>query len=71
LPEIVLDSPFPLSLGKPWPPRIAGGQVVSLLVLSVPSLERVLRRITQLPDGQADTLIQPDEEPHGTKPILV
>ena len=41
------------------------------LMLLAKRLERVLRRIAELTDGQADALVQLDVELHGSKPMLV
>ena len=69
--EVVFDRPFLLGPEKLRRPRLAGAQLVALLVLAVPGLERVLRQISQLPDGQADALAQLDVQLHGSKPVLV
>lgn len=49
----------------------ASAQIKALLVLSMPALERVLGRIAELANGQADSLSQLDVPMHSTKPILV
>lgn len=43
----------------------------ALLVLPMPALERILRRVTELANGQGDSFTQLDIEPHGSEPIFV
>ena len=56
MPEVVLDGSFLVRLRVPRLARVACRQVMPLLVLAVPSLERVLCRIAQLADSQPTRL---------------
>ena len=44
---------------------------MTLLKLAVSGLQRVLRRVSQLTDRQADALAQLDVQLNGSKPVLV
>lgn len=69
--EVVPDGQLLVHLRVPRLAHVAGGQVKALLELAMPAQERVLRRIAELTDGQADALVQLDVELHGSKPVLV
>lgn len=60
-----MDRPFLLRLRVLRLARVASGQVCALLVLPMPALQRILGRIAELPDGQADSLTQLDVQLHG------
>ena len=69
--EVVQDGLLLVRLRVPGLAHVDGGQVKALLVLVMPALKRVLRRIAELTDGQADPLAQLDLKLHGSKPVLV
>ena len=69
--EVAPDGLHLVRLRVPELAHVEGGQVKALLVLVMPALERVLRRIAELTNGQADPLAQLDLKPHGLKPVLV
>ncbi|TDM05059.1 MAG: hypothetical protein C4K60_20245 [Ideonella sp. MAG2] len=67
----MFNSSVLVSLRVPWTAYVACWQVLAQLVLAIPGSERVLRRIPELVNGQADALTQLDVQLHGSKPILV
>ena len=46
-------------------------KVASPLLFPVPALQRVLGRVTQLPDGRPDTFAELDVQLDGSQPVLV
>lgn len=67
----VIDSQVLLGLRVLGVTDVALGQAVTLLVRPMPGLERVLRRIAKLADGQSNSLAQLDVELNSSQSIVV
>ena len=58
--QVVFNGPFLLCLRVLRPLHVASRQIKALLVLPMPVLERVLGRVAELTNGQADSFAQLD-----------